>query len=493
MSNKFRIKHVSLLLAALLTASTMLSCAGETATTEETGADTTETAAVESETTEQEAREAIPDDLPTGVDLGGAEFRILTYSSTSYQPEELTGDAVNDSRYNRNMDIMDRFNAVVTAVASAGMDKMSGEIQSSVTAGDHAYDIAIPHQIYSGPGLITANLILPWNDVPYINAEKPWWNQSINKTINILGKQYYMAGYITLPTPFCMFANKGLLLDYGYDDIYSYVREGTWTFDKLSEITSKAYVDLNGNSTVEAADQFGITFNNDNTLLNFMYAAGVHSVILDETGKPVPNVYNEKMLALLDKTYSLVWNDNQTWLTTYTTQAEEGIKGFMEGRMIFFCGAVGSLDTIRDADIDLGVIPYPKWDENQDGYGTHVDASNGMLCIPMTASADDLERIGLVTEAMAAYTYKYTIPAYYDVTLGTKYIRDMESREMLDIIFDSVTYDFGYIFDHWNGCTWTLPFMVRDKKTDLASYWQGIEKKVNTHYDKLYEAVANNG
>ena len=143
--------------------------------------------------------------------------------------------------------------------------------------------------------------------------------------------------------------------------------------------------------------------------------------------------------------------------------------------------------SFRDAEIDIGMIPYPMWDENQDGYHTHVDAWNGMLCIPKTA--DNLERTGIIIEAMAAETYKYVIPAYYDVTLGTKLARDAETVEMMDIIFDGVVYDFGYIFDNWNGCTWTPCFMLREGKTDVASYWNSIEKKVTSHYEKLYKAV----
>ena len=102
-------------------------------------------------------------------------------------------------------------------------------------SGDNAYDIAIPHQITSGPGFITSQSILTWNDVPCVNPDKPWWNQTINETINILGQQYYMAGYVTMPTPFCMFVNKAILADHGFDDMYKTVREGKWTIDKLIE------------------------------------------------------------------------------------------------------------------------------------------------------------------------------------------------------------------------------------------------------------------
>lgn len=437
------------------------------------------------ETTELEARQAIPDDLPDR-NFEGYEYRILTYIPTTYEVEELTGDVVEDAKYDRNLKIEERFNATIRAVPSPGIAELDKELKKSVLSGDNSYDIAIPHQITSGPGFITSHSILTWNDVPYVNPDKPWWNQTINETINILGQQYYMAGYITMPTPFCMFFNKGLAVDSNVGDLYQMVRDKQWTLDKLKEVTASVSVDLNGDGVYDGADQWGISFNDDNQTLNFMYASGILSVILED-GKPIPNTYNDKMISFIESLYGLVHNDNRTLFTTYQTQGVLGSGGFIDGRILIKCGAVGDMMSFRDAEIDVGIIPYPMWDEHQDGYHTHVDAWNGMLCIPKTA--DNLERTGIIIEAMAAETYKYVTPAYYDVTLGNKLARDTETVEMMDIIFDGVVYDFGYIFDSWNGCTWTPCNMVKNKKTDVASYWKSVEKKVITHYEKLYAAV----
>lgn len=476
------------LFLALLMTSSLFACGNADDKVEtETTADTVETVR---ETTEEEARQAIPDDLPK-VDFEGYKFRILTYSPTTYEVEELTGDVVEDSKYDRQTNIADRFNAEIVAVTSAGIKELDAELRAAVTAGDDAYDLAIPHQITSGPGLITDNMILDWNDVPYINYEKPWWNQRINETINILDKQYYIAGYITMPTPFAMFVNKSYVTDYGFEDIYGLVKDYRWTLDKLTEMSTTVTMDLNGDGTMTADnDQYGVAYNNDNMILNFMYSSGILSVLIDEEGKPVPNTYNDKMLSLVEKMYYLSIESGACIFDSYSTWGTNGEPAFNEGRVMFRCGNVGHLAALRDSDLDIGIIPYPMWDEEQGYYATHVDAWNGMLCIPTTAS--NVERTGILTEAMAAYTYKYCIPAYYDVALGTKFVRDAESTEMLDIIFDSIVYDFGYIFDNWNGCTWTLPRLVKSKSTDLASYWKKIEKVVTNHYNDLYEAIQKN-
>ena len=148
--------------------------------------------------------------------------------------------------------------------------------------------------------------------------------------------------------------------------------------------------------------------------------------------------------------------------------------------------SVDSAASLRDMEIDFGLIPYPLYDEAQTDYHTHVDAWNGMLCVGKTAQ--DTERTGIIVEAFAAETYKMVMPVYYEKALGDKYLRDETSVQMMDILFDGIIYDFGYIFDNWNGCTWTLPRTL-NQKNSVSKYWASIQKKVTKWYDDLYKAV----
>ena len=64
-----------------------------------------------------------------------------------------------------------------------------------------------------------------------------------------------------------------------------------------------------------------------------------------------------------------------------------------------------------------------------------VDGSHDILAVPITAT--NLERTGIITEALSAESYKRVIPAYYETALKTKYARDDESVQMLDMIANS--------------------------------------------------------
>ncbi len=475
----------TLLLAAMLVS--VAACGGAPADTDSSSGDTTPSADVT--TDEYDARRAIDDGLPKK-DYGGYTFTIWSLSPDNYYQEEETGDIVDDAIFARQLAVGERFNVEFRVNDKpADYSTVHTMVQESVLAQDNAFDIAMPHQIGGGPTLILQGLVMDWNDVPYINLDQPWWNQRINETIEIMDHQFYIAGQISLPSPFCMYYNKQYVEDYPeIEDMYTLVNEGRWTIDKLLEYTKLVSKDLNGDSEWKPEDdQFGLTMNYDNTTLNFMYASNHMSVLVNEDGEPEPNIVNDKMLNLLEKMNKLVWEDNRTIFCTYENQFTLGQSAFKDGRAFIFCGEVAWAAQMRDFEIDFGVLPYPKYEEEQEGYYTHVDAWNGMLCLPV--GAPDVERTGIITEAFAAETYKEVMPIYYDKALGTKYMRDEESIGMLDIVYNGIVYDFGYIFDNWNGCTWMLPRLVQQDSNDITSYWAGNESAVLDNYKKLYEAV----
>ena len=115
---------------------------------------------------------------------------------------------------------------------------------------------------------------------------------------------------------------------------------------------------------------------------------------------------------------------------------------FRNGQAMFIDGGLGSASGYRSMDDDFGVLPYPKFDENDD-YHTTFNAVADLGIIPITVS--DAERTGAVTEALCAYGSMYVVPAFYDVNLKTKTARDDESEAMMDIIREGLVYDIAYL------------------------------------------------
>ena len=96
-------------------------------------------------------------------------------------------------------------------------------------------------------------------------------------------------------------------------------------------------------------------------------------------------------------------------------------------QMLFYVERIVVTEKLRAVESDFGILPVPKFDENQKNYGHSVSIHNsGILTVPLNAV--ELEMTGILLEALAAESRYVVIPAYYDIVLKDKYTRDVESR-----------------------------------------------------------------
>ena len=113
------------------------------------------------------------------------------------------------------------------------------------------------------------------------------------------------------------------------------------------------------------------------------------------------------------------------------------------------------MSQFRDMEQDFGVVPNPKFDENQDGYYHKIDKFALIFGVPVCTA--DTERVGSVMEYMSWYSNKTVLPAYYDTTILSKRLRDDRDVEMLNIVKNSMLYDFADLYNLggdvilWNG------------------------------------------
>ena len=90
-------------------------------------------------------------------------------------------------------------------------------------------------------------------------------------------------------------------------------------------------------------------------------------------------------------------------------------------------------------------------------------------------------------DALGAESKNVLTPAYYDQYLKSKGTRDNDSEEMLDIIFDSMTYDIGYLYNFGELGGMVLG-MVNGYQTDLASRYAKYESKAVKAIEKMVTA-----
>jgi hypothetical protein len=90
-------------------------------------------------------------------------------------------------------------------------------------------------------------------------------------------------------------------------------------------------------------------------------------------------------------------------------------------------------------------------------------------------------------EALSAESSYTTLPAYYEVSCKTKYTYDKESAEMLDIIFNGITYDLGAIYD-WGQINTLLKDTIPKKKENIfSSEYAKLEPKALSAMQKTID------
>ncbi|MCL1859283.1 MAG: hypothetical protein FWF92_08635 [Oscillospiraceae bacterium] len=445
----------------------------------------------QAETTE--SREAISDDLPE-IDYNGYDFRFYTYSNLpgeinlahDFAPPEEIGEVINDSVHKRNRTIEERFNVNIKAIDSEARDynNHAAKIKKVIQAGDDVFDVAFAHVIRAA-NLTLENLMVNLLEVPHFNFNKPWWQKQTNEELTLAGKMFLGSNsmfYLGLGSTKVVYFNKNKIMDYGIDMPYQLVFDGKWTIDKLIEISRNTYEDLNGNGEKDEDDFYGyITVANQN---GFLISCDIPVLEKNKDDILKIAVNGEKTTNFVDTIYD--WYYNSPGVYMYYKQDDNSWlpKMFSNNQALFAFGRIQ--DTVTDyraSNVEYGILPQPKYDESQANY--RAFSTDEFFMVPTTLEGDALERAGVIIEAMSAEGYKQILPAYYEIALKIKYLQDDESVRILELINDSRTVSFAYVYDNWEGFGHMFSHLFGDKPThDFTSYYEAglgsAQKRVDT-------------
>ena len=491
-------KLISILLLAAMAFSALAACgeSGQDAPAASTtaAADAGEAAVTDAETeppTDLELRAMVSDDLPEA-DFGGYTWRIVAETDflNHYLVEEESGDVIDDAVYGRNLRVAERYNINYEIVCETGQGDF---IKKCVAAGEDAFDVVSMHVVSLSGNAVNGNFMNMY-DLPYINFEKPWWGQSniddlTYHGVALMGVGNY--GLNSIGQTYCVFFDKQKVENYGLGDLYSIVRDGKWTIDKQTELTQDIYVDQNADGQRDIEDLYGFATSPYSNINAYLWAFDNPIIDIADDGSISVVIHTPKASSIVEKLVHITHDVVGTFYSTkYQSKDGMGKHGgprdlFVKGNVLLANGLFEySLRYFRDCP-DFGIIPYPKWDETQERYLTMVDGGHAAQAVPLTVS--DVERTSIILEALNAETYKTVVPAYYEIALKVKYARDNESVEMMDMIMESRIFDFGYVYDNWNGASFWLENLVASKKPDFESYYAKNEKKIMKYYQKVFD------
>lgn len=490
-------KQLSLLLAAMLAAGTLFSCAsggaenGEDAQTPGGNTQISEPAPE----TAPETEEHLP--APAVEDMKGAVLTIMNmtpatfnWANTQIFAAEMNGEILNDALFTREQKVEELYNCSIEERETT--NSSGGDLATAVKSGDHTADTCMVFDA-AVSGVLTQGILLPWNDLD-IDLTMPWWDSAATEQYNFYGIQAAVSGAFSLynySTRHCYVFNSDMLENVAPGtDLYTEVREGSWTVDRLYELGALGVLDLNGDGAMNKDnDQWGIVSSVTRHYSAMLAGAGVKYIDRDEEGTlffAIPG--NEYAMNVISKLVAL--NVGNDIYTSGTNDIGGGAESpiFYNNRALFIAAYVGEASRMRDIEFNIGILPPPKFDAAQAQYYSLVEGG-AQSVLPKTLAGDDLHKAAVLLDAFSYYSYLESVPAYINQVLMTKVARNEDSSDMLRIVFDSSFYDLGTGI--WSGDTknqFTANIFL-PRSDDTASLCAKIGKVIGKQLERFTKSV----
>lgn len=481
-------KILALLMAGLMLCLSFAACSESKENTDEGTPSAGSEVTTPAPETEAETEKVTAESTLTIEDFGGREYRMISTNQDNRQvdiiAEEMTGATLNDLVFGRNTRVSDLYNVTMNA-EQADYGAINTMVQKDTKSGDMSYDLYLTN--YTANSLASNGVLYDFYQLPSVQLDMAWWDQNEKNDLTIMGKLFMAIGDISpteLLTSECMLFNKRLFDNHNIAYPYPDALEGTWTLDKCFGIANGLTEDLNGDGEIKVEDDlFSLTCWYDYGTA-CLYGAGGDFSHVDENGQVVLDIDLEKIVNIYEKLWKLFIDAEANY---ETAQHERSFKVFNEGRA-YFCGITfQKIETfLRDMEDDYGVLPNPKYDENQANYSTCVSGAGSMVVVPV--SCTDPAFVGAMMEAMAAISYDMITPDLIHVLASTKNVRDEESSQIVQMIIRNRNHDTAR--NHDIQCDRYVENMIPKKDKDVASFFAKNEKMWNKNVEKLNTAYA---
>ncbi len=434
------------------------------------------------------------------IDFGKRDFGILhqdTFKSEVYAKDlssdssGSTSDVINEAVFTRNSLLEDRCNLQI-AYIERDVSSLSNLVANEASAPTGDFHL-IDTYIFNNASMAAQNYLANMNRLG-TDLEGEWWDKGTADFV-LKGGVYFMSGSLTFGddnVTYVLIFNKDMQKTYAntVPNPYDTVRASEWTLDYFNQIIQGISAE-NGNGTWGAEDTYGFvtTWEYGTT---FFHGADMRYVLNDAT-TDAPTLYlaesgrMEKALNVIELSQK-IYHENHATFMSPGGQENLGTTAFQEGRAMFFgdtCMYIAHFNSTMTGE--YGVLPIPKYDKEQEFYRTWTHASGSSFSATNAIPEDDREVVGQILSAYAILSHQYVKPAYYDKVLTSRNVRDPDSVEMLDILFQNRVYDMAFYFDLGLGDL--VKNAVNNNNDTFSSGYKRVasrfDKKVDNYLNKL--------
>ena len=444
-----------------------------------------------------------------GIDYKGREFRIYTSANSvgsmgnsNFLIEgdpELDGNLVNDAVMERNVAVEEALGVELVFIQTdVGQMDVQADIMKYSSGGLDEFDLIINDIFGLGTLVISGHFRNVLEPECEFDFDRPYWYRDFMEDLRMMdGYQFVLAGDFfadILRSAHLLLLNKNLYTDYynrPADEVYDYVTNFEWTYDKMNEIITDKYMDLNHNNVVDRGDRFGyINGGSWGWFIPFSVSGNPPYIVRDEEGVPSFSLHEgDRANTLATKMGMIIHNDS----TCLEFGDGSMLTAFTNGECLIASGErMGSLENpiLRQMESDAAVLPYPMLFSGDEKYVTSAHDTTEMGFILTTVK--DLAFVSVVTEVLNRETAKTVIPKYYGESLQLQCVDDEKASAMLDVIHDNFGNSFILAYNNALGNQiFDAFYTAADDGREFSVVYKRVQKAVDKKLSQFIKQFRN--
>ena len=450
------------------------------------------TAQIEAETDAQTEEKLDPE--LEAEDFGGT-YSILGREAEDYSFPyfELDGNASKtdlDSKiFRRNRYIEDKYNIQLLSYYEKTGQLLTKATTDVLAGADHEYDTYLVPTTVAFQ-MATHDLLQPLEEIPHINLEKAYYDQSLKSDTSIANKHYFVHGHFSISTynaVSALYLNKTMVSSYDLNDPYALVESGAWTWEQMFEMCKVTTNIVEDGEANVGQHQYGISIG-VYAWQPLFFSTGSSLVTKDENDMPVLQL--NKCLEVIQD-INRVMNDSATTFfpSSYSVSAKfNAMQIFQEGRSLFMSDPLYCVPQyLLDCDVDYGILPLPKYIESQQTYYSQTHAAQStVIAVPTVMT--DLNKVGKIIEDYAYQSSITVHPVIMDTMIRLRNAQTEKDYAMLDIIFASVRCDMGLAMSKEMKIDGDVRDLIKKNSTAIASTLQSKLEEYQGAMDKVVTA-----
>ena len=364
-------------------------------------------------------------------DFSGQSFIIATTSKMTFAPEA-------ESYYDmalllRDSMVEEKYNIEIISVF-ADDRLIEQELVNSSLAEDYYADlVSVPE--YRVGGLAARGVIMNLRNLPFYGTVESY---SDNSSAAYAGNAIYAdigAASTDFSKIYAVFFNRSIAEGLGHD-IDRMVKDNEWTwesFDKISRMANEK-LGIIGQGSYAMDDEY----------TDVVFRSANISLVDNALGKDPTISFDSVSLEMaVEQACALIYGNPAAYKPAPSAEKNDIYKLFGEGKILFAVAPLSAVSELASCNLDWGIAPIPKMNEEQDRYYAYTEASAAVLAVP--SENNKLDVTGLVIGALNTASYELLSEEYKTHCLYN-YLPNIKAMSLMDEILQSITFDFTYLY-----------------------------------------------